>query len=104
MNLHPLGCPLTERQMLDEFFIEHRTQILEIAGFLDRLDRARDLDAEDDFRLLALRGAVKALGMSGPVRVEAIQLLFSDRRVALQAHPDRRNAVGAHAASPVEVA
>jgi hypothetical protein len=93
------SSPLTERQMLDEYFIEHRTQILDIAAFLDRLDRARDLDAEDDFRLLALRGAVKALGASGPSRVGAIQLLLSDRQVRLQEHLDRKSAVGASEAA-----
>jgi hypothetical protein len=99
MHLRSSRSPQTARQMLDEYFIEHRTQILDIAAFLDRLDRARDLDAEDDFRLSSLRSAVKTLGASGPSRVVAIQLLLSDRRVALQEYPDRKSAVGAHEAS-----
>ncbi len=89
--------PLTERQMLDEYFVEHRTQILDIAAFLDRLDRARSHDAEDDVRLLALRQAVTALAANSPSRVEAIQLLLSDRQVSLQDHRDRKSAVGASA-------
>ncbi|MBA2447808.1 MAG: hypothetical protein H0V51_07270, partial [Chloroflexi bacterium] len=50
----PLGtCPLSQRQLLEEYFIEHRTKILDLAAFLDRLDRAREQDAGDDFRLRA---------------------------------------------------
>ena len=33
--------PLTAAQLIDEYFIENRTRLLEIAAFLDRLDRSR---------------------------------------------------------------
>ena len=32
--------PLTGRELVDEYFIENRTKLLDIAAFLDRLDRA----------------------------------------------------------------
>ncbi len=34
--------PLTQRELIAEYFMEHRVQVLELAAFLDRLDRARD--------------------------------------------------------------
>ena len=44
-----VSCPLTQRQLIDEFFMEHRTKVLDIAAFLDRFERAAVRDAEDDF-------------------------------------------------------
>ncbi len=44
MNRRPGSCPLTQRQLIDEYFIEHRAKLLDLAAFLDRLDRASELD------------------------------------------------------------
>ena len=41
--------------------MEHCVQVLELAAFLDRLDRAREMDADDDFRLRSIREALAAL-------------------------------------------
>ncbi len=40
MTSHPRTSPLTATELVDEYFIENRTKLLEIAAFLDRLDRA----------------------------------------------------------------
>ena len=40
MATDAVTCPLTQRQLIDEYFMEHRTKVLDIAAFLDRLDRA----------------------------------------------------------------
>ena len=39
---HPMNTrlPLSAKELVDEYFIENRTRLLEIAAFLDRLDRA----------------------------------------------------------------
>ena len=42
--------------------MEHRVQVLELAAFLDRLDRAREIDADDDFRLRSIREALAVAG------------------------------------------
>src|ERR1700730_10883281 len=34
--------PMTRRQLIDEYFIENRTKLLDLAAFLDRLDRAEE--------------------------------------------------------------
>lgn len=33
------SCPLSQQELIDEYFMESRTKILDIAAFLDRLDR-----------------------------------------------------------------
>ena len=33
-------CPLTSQQVVDFYFMEHRAKLLDIAAFLDRLERA----------------------------------------------------------------
>ena len=40
MNRVSSPSPLSPRELVDEYFIENRTKLLEIAAFLDRLDRA----------------------------------------------------------------
>src|SRR6476646_7026039 len=45
-------CPLTTGQIVDEYFIENRTRLLELAAFLERIDRSADGgDARGDFRM-----------------------------------------------------
>ena len=39
MKPQPQKPPLSGTQIVDEYFIENRTRLLEIAAFLDRLDR-----------------------------------------------------------------
>ena len=91
------SCPLTQRELVEEYFIEHRTKVLDLAAFLDRLDRARDLDAADDFRLAALRRALRELcADDGPTRLERIQMILSDTTSDLLEHLDRKSAFGAY--------
>jgi hypothetical protein len=94
----PGPCPLTQRQLIDEYFIEHRTKILDIAAFLDRFDRASARDAEDDFRIAAFREALGLLTSSQgtPSRLHAIQMALSDPRTELLDHLDRKGAFGAY--------
>ena len=96
-------CPLTQRQVIEEYFIENRTKILDIAAFLDRLDRASDRDAEGDFRLIAFRQALEALRDGAPSRLQAVQMIFSDPSVELLPRLDRKSAFGAYAGRPGEV-
>ncbi|MEN3338842.1 MAG: hypothetical protein V7647_2518 [Acidobacteriota bacterium] len=87
--------PLTTSQILDEYFIENRTRLLEIAAFLDRVDRTPPMTAAEDFRMKAFAEAVAAL--SGPgERLMRIQLLLSDRTTAPLERLDRKSARGAY--------
>ena len=69
-----------QRELIDEYFIEHRTQLLEIAAFLDRLDRAGELDADDDFRVRAFREALPRCSTATAGPRERVQMILSDPR------------------------
>ena len=95
MNAKPSLSPLGPRELVDEYFIENRTKLLEIAAFLDRLDRADPSYASRDFRMKEFAEALAGLGRNGG-RVDYIQLLLSDpREVPLDAL-DRKSALGAY--------
>jgi hypothetical protein len=86
---------LNPRELVDEYFIENRTRILEIAAFLDRLDRADPSYAARDFRMKAFAEALGALGQSGN-RLDHIQMLLSDPRTTPLDALDRKSALGAY--------
>jgi hypothetical protein len=94
MKTQPPGCPLSGTQIVDEYFIENRTRLLEIAAFLDRLDRADADRAVQDFRMQVFRDAIDALGTPGD-RLNRIQLLLSDPTSEPLEHLDRKSALGA---------
>jgi hypothetical protein len=99
MGERPGSCPLSQRQLVEEYFIEHRTKVLDIAAFLDRFDRAATRDAEHDFRMVALRKALGALvDDAGTNRMQAVQMLLSDPRTDLLDQLDRKSAFGAYEA------
>jgi hypothetical protein len=87
---------LTPRELADEFFIENRNRLLEIAAFLDRLDRADPSRTSRDFRLQALTEALHTLAGTGPDYVRQIQLLLSDPTTEPIAALDRKSAQGAY--------
>jgi hypothetical protein len=89
-------CPLTQKQLISEYFMEYRNRVLAVAAFLDRMDRSIDHNAEDDFRVVALREALHILTEDGPERVERIQMIFSDPNITLMDERDRQNAYGAY--------
>ena len=74
---------LTPRQTLDEYALEVRCKLLEIAAILDRYDRAcqrhPDDAPPDDVRLARFRQSLTILSESQaePNRAEQIALLFS---------------------------
>jgi hypothetical protein len=80
--------------MVDEYFIENRTRLLEIAAFLDRLDRVDPAISSRDFRMNVFAEAVDAL--AAPDRVTRIQLLLSDPTVDPLERLDRKSALGAY--------
>jgi hypothetical protein len=74
-------CPLTRRQVLDRYFLEHRASLLDLAAFLDRLDRAQSDDADgarDDGREAALARAMALLTDGQTQRARRIQQVLSD--------------------------
>ena len=86
--------PLGARELVDEFFIENRTRLLEIAAFLDRLDRVDR--GSLDFRIRAFDAALKILSGSSKNRVNEIQMLLSDPVTKPLDELDRKSALGAY--------
>jgi hypothetical protein len=89
------ACPLTQREIIDTYFMENRSRILDVAAFLDRLERARAKDAEDDFRYRALREAMQALVGDSATRTKDIQMILSDPKTDLLDERDQQSADGA---------
>lgn len=55
--------------------MDARARLIDLAAFLDRVDRA---EGPADFRIDALRSAIKELGSAGPGRAERVLLALSD--------------------------
>ena len=93
MKAQPQNPPLAGTEVVDEYFIENRTRLLEIAAFLDRVDRIDSSAGARDFRMQVFAEAVAAL--AGTDRVLRIQALLSDPTVAPLERLDRKSAIGA---------
>lgn len=91
------SCPLTYREIVDAYFLEHRAKLIDIAAFLDRLERAADGPAaKDDFRVAALRDALTLLGDGEGERAKRVLDLLSDPSDALpQSAEGTKGALGA---------
>lgn len=90
-------CPLTTRQIVDEYFIENRHKVLDIAAFLDRLERSQDgQDPDGDFRIQAFRKALALLNENTPDRLRRIHTIFSDPTTEPREKTDRKSAWGAY--------
>jgi hypothetical protein len=89
-------CQLSEKQIIDEYFMEQRNKVLDLAAFLDRLDRTREHDAPGDFRLTTLRAALRELCSDQTGRLTRIQLTLSDPSTELLDQLDRKSAFGAY--------
>jgi hypothetical protein len=96
MAAHTGTSPLTQRELIDEYFMEERVKVIDLAAFLDRIDRAREHDAEGDFRLRSIRDALKVLADEHSGRVQRVQMIFSDPRTELLDELDQKSAKGAY--------
>ena len=68
---------MDRRQLLDLYFVDARARLIDIAAFLDRLERG---EADEDFRAEAFRRALKELEKPGADRARR-----SDQRNANRA-------------------
>lgn len=66
---------MTRQQVLDQYFLDARCKLIDIAAFLDRVQRA---DGKADFRLAAFEQALKELSGRRPERARQVLLAFSD--------------------------
>jgi hypothetical protein len=66
---------MKRQQVLDQYFLDARCKLIDIAAFLDRVQRA---EGEADFRLAAFEKALKRLAGKRPERAKQVLLAFSD--------------------------
>jgi hypothetical protein len=66
---------MNRKQLLDLYYLDARAKLIDLAAFLDRLERA---DGESDFRLAAFRQALVELQTTQPARAERVLTTLSD--------------------------
>ena len=83
---------MTRQQVLDLYFMDARFRLIELAAFLDRVDRA---EGQADFRLDAFRKALRELDCNNPERAKQVLLAFSDPTTKPIAKAPGKGAIGA---------
>ena len=83
---------MTRQQILDLYFLDARHKLVELAAFLDRVERA---DGKDDFRLKSFRAALGKLTNNKKEKAKNVLLEFSDPTVEPIAKATAKGAVGA---------
>jgi hypothetical protein len=83
---------MTRQQLLDLYFMDARSKLIDLAAFLDRLDRA---EGEPDFRLAAFRAALRELSGAHPSRAHDVLMTLSDPTEEPLASAPGKGAVGA---------
>lgn len=85
---------MLKNQILDLDFIRVRGQLLELAAFLDRMDRAAGVA---DFRLNALKTCLPVLNSDEAGRARVILAMLSDPTLTPAASAGEKGASGAYA-------
>ena len=102
MNQTNPVCPLPRDQVLDRYFLEHRAKLIDVAAFLDRVDRAASEAAPEDFRLTAFRRAIALVADEQSHRAKRVLEVFSDHTSEMP--QTAAGSKGATGAAPVESA
>lgn len=66
---------MTRQQVLDLYFMEARAKVIDLAAFIDRVERST---GQDDFRMTAFRNALAELSKSQPQKAKSVLLSLSD--------------------------
>ena len=83
---------MTRQQILDLYFMDARFKLIELAAFLDRVERSK---GDDDFRIEAFRKALKELGKGDSERARSVLMTFSDPSTKPIAKASVKGATGA---------
>ena len=75
---------LKSQDVIDRCFLEHRAKLIDLAAFLDRLDRTSDYSvAGNDYRIAAMFRALNILSDGETNRAGRILEIFSDKTTEL---------------------
>ena len=83
---------MTRQQTLDLYFVDARHKLIDLAAFLDRVERA---SGDADFRWEAFKDALRALSGEGTDHAERVLLALSDPTTEPIAHAPGKGALGA---------
>jgi hypothetical protein len=83
---------MTRQQVLDLYFMDARSKLIDIAAFLDRVDRS---EGDADFRLAAFLKALAELEREGADRARAVLMSLSDPTLEPIAKAPGKGAIGA---------
>jgi len=83
---------MTRQQVLDLYFMEARSKLIDLAAFLDRVERST---GDEDFRMQAFREALQELEKRNPDRAKRVLLSLSDPTTEAIAKAPGKGAVGA---------
>ncbi len=84
---------MTRKQVLDLYFMDARSKLIDLAAFMDRVERA---DGKADFRMNAFRAALAELGGKNHERAKHVLLAFSDPTTTPIDHAPGKGAAGAY--------
>jgi hypothetical protein len=79
--------------LVDLGFMDARSKLIDLAAFLDRVQRAGQ---ESDFRVQALKNAIELLSLDEPWRAQEVLLSFSDPSTTPIEKATMQGAIGAH--------
>ena len=74
---------MTRAEVIAAYFMEHRARLIDIAAFLDRLERAANDGDAEDIRESSFRQSLKILSDGKPQRAARILSLLSDHSEAM---------------------
>jgi hypothetical protein len=66
---------MTRQQMLDLYFMEARCKLIDLAAFIDRVERS---DGAEDFRMAAFRTALAELSNGETHKAKRVLMSLSD--------------------------
>jgi hypothetical protein len=87
---------MTRLQILDLYFMDARFKLIDLAAFLDRVERS---EGEDDFRLKAFREALGELSKGETDRARRVLMSFSDPTTEPIEKATGKGAIGAWSAA-----
>ena len=79
-GLRDSGAPIyslhmTRQQVLDLYFMDARSKLIDLAAFMDRVERS---EGKEDFRMTSFRAALAHLDQDTSEKAKQVLLAFSD--------------------------
>ena len=83
---------MKRQQVLDLYFMDARSKLIDLAAFMDRVERA---EGDEDFRMKAFRSALSELGKGSQDRARRVLSSLSDSTLEAIASATTKAACGA---------